>query len=70
MKRYMYDGPVMEFSNCIAHKWTAETMAVSKKKALSNFMFQFKKQNNRTVNAKISLPGEIKEVNERTYYGS
>lgn len=59
MKKYSYDGPVMEFERCIADRWTASTYAVSEKKARSNLTFQFKKNNNRVPNTKISLPGKV-----------
>ena len=36
MNLYLYDGPVMEFDNCVANRWTASTRAVSEKKARSN----------------------------------
>lgn len=62
MKRYLYDGPVMEFETCIASHWQASTFAVSKNKAKSNFSYQFKKKNNRIPSAKISLPGKITEA--------
>lgn len=35
MNLYLYDGPVMEFDNCVANRWTASTRAVSEKKARS-----------------------------------
>ena len=47
MNLYLYDGPVMEFDNCVANRWTASTRAVSEKKARSNLTYQFKKKNNR-----------------------
>lgn len=59
MNQYTYDGPVVAFDKCIAHRWKASTYAVSESKARSNLMYQFKKQNNRMPNCKISLPGEI-----------
>ena len=59
MNRYTYDGPVMEFNNCISSRWTGTTYATSEKKARSNLIFQFKKQFNRIVGSKISLPGQI-----------
>lgn len=64
MNRYFYDGPVMNFDVCIAHRWTGETYAPSEKKARSNLVFQFKKQTNRAANTKISLPGKIISVEE------
>lgn len=35
MNMYSYDGPVMEFDNCVANRWIASTRAVSEKKARS-----------------------------------
>ena len=32
MNMYSYDGPVMEFDNCVANRWIASTRAVSEKK--------------------------------------
>lgn len=62
MNKYFYDGPVMEFDICIADHWKGETMADSKKKAISNLTYQFKKQTNRANYTKITLPGEIKII--------
>lgn len=58
--KYTYDGPVMEFDRLLADHWKGETMALSEKKARSNLIYQFKKQNSRIVGAKITLPGKIK----------
>ena len=62
MNKYFYDGPVMQFDICIADHWKGETMANSKKKAISNLTYQFKKQTNRANCTKITLPGEIKII--------
>lgn len=59
MKQYTYDGPVMEFGKCIANRWQASTHATSEAKARSNLAFQFKRDNNRMPNTKITLPGKI-----------
>lgn len=59
MNLYTYDGPVMEFDNCVANHWTASTCAISEKKARSNLAYQFKKKNNRLPGTKIALPGKI-----------
>ena len=56
MNKYFYDGPVMQFDICIADHWKGETMANSKKKAISNLTYQFKKQTNRANYTKITLP--------------
>lgn len=62
MNKYFYDGPIMEFNICIADHWKGETIANSKKKAISNLTYQFKKQTNRANYTKITLPGEIKII--------
>lgn len=67
MNRYMYDGPVMEFENCIVSRWCGSTYAVSEKKARSNLAYQFKKNNNRISGAKITLQGKVRMVNDHEY---
>ena len=67
MNRYTYDGPVVVFDECIAHRWKASTYAISENKARSNFAYQFKKQNNRMANCKISLPGKIVMVSNESH---
>lgn len=59
MQRYSYDGPVMEFDICVANSWKSSTYATSEKKARSNLVYQFKKQNNRFPSSKITLPGKV-----------
>lgn len=60
---YIYEGPILEFDRCISSKWVGETTAETEKAAKRNLAYQFKKQNNRTMNARISLPGTIKIIN-------
>lgn len=59
MKKYSYNGPVMEFCNCVQKKWSGETFAVSEKKAKNNLAYQWKKNHNRCSYSKISLPGKL-----------
>ena len=59
MKMYSYEGPVMEFNRCIANKWSGSTYAATEKKARNNLAYQFKKEYERSPNAKIMLPGKI-----------
>lgn len=61
--KYVYDGPVLIFDRLVTDHWKGETVAPSVNKARSNLTYQFKKQNNRIVSNKITLPGEIKMVN-------
>lgn len=62
MKQYSYEGPVMEFGRIIADRWTATTCAVSENKARCNLAYRFKKENNKTPAAKVTLPGKIVAV--------
>ena len=62
MPYYAYCGPVMEFGKCISRKWEASTFAISEKKALSNFAYQYKSAHNKGPATKITLPGKIEEV--------
>lgn len=62
MEQYTYNGPVMEFDRCVSYNWKGTTYAVSEKKAKSNLVYQYKKQNNRAVTTKISLPGKLVRV--------
>lgn len=64
MNKYFYRGPVVKFDICIVDYWTGETMAVSESKARNNLAYKFKKENDLSPNAKISLPGKIKMVEE------
>ena len=61
--KYEYDGPVLIFDKLVTDRWKGETMAPSEKKARSNLTYQFKKQSNRVVGNKVTLPGKIKMVN-------
>lgn len=62
MKQYLYDGPVMEFNNCVDNRWQSSTYAVSEAKAKNNLSYQYKKENKKTPNTKISLPGHIVSI--------
>lgn len=59
MTKYGYAGPVMIFNTCVANNWKGETMAASESKARSNLSYQFKKFNNQTASARVSLPGKL-----------
>lgn len=62
LHRYKYEGPVMEFDRCIDYHWYGETVALSKEKAKSNFVYQFKRRNGKSPRSKIILPGKIVEI--------
>ena len=59
MNQYAYDGPVMSFDRCVAQHWTGSTYASTEKKALSNLVYQYKKQNKLMPTAKITLTGKL-----------
>lgn len=62
MSRYIYNGPVLYFNQCICDRYFGETVAVSPAKAKSNLAYRFKKENGLVQTSKVSLPGKIKEV--------
>lgn len=66
MKTYEYSGPVMIFDRIATNNWSASTTASSEKKARSNFAYQYKRQNGLASNAKVSLPGKIKDKEENS----
>lgn len=59
--KYEYVGPVKEFDKLVAENWRAETIAKSKRSAISNLKYRFKQLNRRAVGVKITLPGTLKE---------
>jgi len=61
MPYYEYCGPVMAFGKCISRNWKATTFAISEKKALSNFAYQYKTSHGTGPATKITLPGKIEE---------
>ena len=65
MNLYSYKGPVVEFDRCICNSWSGTTYASSEKKARCNLAYQFKKENNKTASAKITLPGKIVRIEEK-----
>ena len=59
MYLYLYKGPVMVFETCVNPNWVAETYAVSEKKARSNLEYRYRKENNKTINSRVILPGSM-----------
>lgn len=62
MNRYDYEGPVMEFDQCISNNWKGTTFAPTEKKAKSNLAYQYKKKHGKIASTKISLPGKVRLV--------
>lgn len=61
-KTYRYTGPVMMFDNCVERNWTVNTWAPTKAKAMNNLIYRYKKDNNLSTKAKVTLPGKLVEV--------
>lgn len=52
---YKYNGPVVAFGKVIANKWSGETIATSRAKALNNLGYQFKKDANLAPRSRVNL---------------
>ena len=59
MNLYQYEGPVMQFENCVNQKWKASTYASTPSKAKSNLAYRYKRENGLMANARITLPGKL-----------
>ena len=64
MDLYSYTGPVTMFDRCVANCWKGETYASSEKKAKSNLIFQYKKQNGLIPVSKVNLPGKLVKLEQ------
>jgi predicted lipase len=60
-KRYDYSGPVFKFETCIEQNWEASTWAPTKKKALSNLTYRYKRDHDMIPSTKIELIGTLVE---------
>lgn len=60
--RYVYNGPVLEFDHLLCSNWKGETVASTEAEAKKNLQYHFKKENNRLLSSRISLPGKLKEL--------
>ena len=64
MDLYSYTGPGTMFDRCVANYWKGETYASSEKKAKSNLVYQYKKQNGLIPVTKVSLPGKLTKLEQ------
>ena len=62
MAKYVYDGAVSSRGILIANRWSSETHAVSKAKAISNLKYQFNSATKSPSNRPLTFHGEVKEV--------
>lgn len=69
MNTYVYEGPVMKFDTCVANNWKAKTVALSKRKAMSNLKYCYKVENGMIPTVKISLPGKMTMLREERGHG-
>lgn len=59
-KTFTYEGPVLDgFGHMIERNWHAQTLANSQRKARSNLMYRYKKENNMALHCRIDLPGKF-----------
>lgn len=63
MQRYLYEGPVTKFGNCIDNRWTGVTYARNEKEAKRNLIYQYKVYHDLLPTANITLPGKLKIAN-------
>lgn len=61
--RYRYKGPVVKFDKVVTENYVGETVAESQKKAMSNIIFNYKKDNNLLPTVRVTLiPKYLKEL--------
>ena len=64
MDLYSYTGPVTMFDRCVANYWKGETYAPSEKKAKSNLVYHYKKQNGLIPGTRVGLPGKLVKLEQ------
>lgn len=62
MSTYSYCGPVFSFDVCVKNRWEATTCAPTAAKARSNLTYRYKKEHGLAPSSKITLPGELSQV--------
>lgn len=63
-KEYEYSGPVLKFGTCVESDWRSSTWAPSKKKALNNLTYRYKRDHDMVPSTKIELIGKLVEKGE------
>lgn len=66
MFTYCYCGPVFSFEVCVKNRWEATTCAPTAAKARSNLTYRYKKEHGLAPSSKITLPGELSQVEDKT----
>lgn len=62
MKKYKFTGAIFLFNSLVLNNWSAETMAVTPKKAMSNLAYQAKKVMGYLPSTQLTLDGNLMEV--------
>lgn len=65
MDYYTYNGPVEMYGKPIDHRFSASTYAPSKKKAMDNLIYRYKKEHGYANRVVITLPGKL-DISERS----
>lgn len=67
--KFTYSGPVKCFDDVVLSKWDCVTYAKSRKQALNNLSYRYKKDNGYTINTKINLNDKyLSEDDDYIYY--
>lgn len=62
---YEFKGAVLLFDRIVASNYTATTTAPSMRKARSNLVYRYKRDNGYTKTAKISLTGKFTIIEQK-----
>lgn len=62
MKKYKFTGAVFLFNSLVLNNWSAETVAITPKKAMSNLVYQAKRAMGYLPSTQIKLDGNLVEV--------
>lgn len=61
-KKYKFTGAIFLFNSLVLNNWSAETMANTPKKAMSNLVYQAKKAMGYLSSTQLTLNGNLLEV--------
>lgn len=59
VKLWRYSGPIAVFGKVIEVRYSAETYAISEKKARSNIAYQYKRDRNLNVSSNVALLDKV-----------
>lgn len=61
-KRYTFDGGVKVYDRVATSRFVAATRATSKKKAVSNIAYQFRRNMGLAAHVRVTLLGDVMEM--------